>query len=44
MLYGILNPTVEDAEDDEDLSNVQLPPEVGTLLRLFVRCGLGVKV
>ncbi|PHJ17659.1 protein phosphatase 2b catalytic calcineurin family phosphatse superfamily protein [Cystoisospora suis] len=28
MLYGILNPSVDDEEEDEDLDDVELPPEV----------------
>ncbi|KAL8450982.1 hypothetical protein Emag_002962 [Eimeria magna] len=28
MLYGILNPSVEDGEDDEEIDSVELPAEV----------------
>eukprot|EP01071_Lankesteria_metandrocarpae_P003049 Lankesteria_metandrocarpae@DN271_c0_g1_i1.p1 len=33
MLYAILNPSVEDFDDDEDVDDVQLPEEVQLIMR-----------
>ncbi|EPR61119.1 protein phosphatase 2B catalytic subunit, calcineurin family phosphatse superfamily protein [Toxoplasma gondii TgCatPRC2] len=33
MLYGILNPSIDDDEDDEDVDDVELPPAVLSIMK-----------